>query len=641
MTVDLTRDHSTLILSPDVIDEYRLTEWANEFSLMTAGYRDRLDPGNPNSSQVAFNTVTLAILAEAKARVFAEKRREGGAADIHVGGEVRPNTPAFVNVISRVYASHGQRVHLRKELATTPIWYSSFGVFYEEFESGENLTASHSPYFKGGWKPLDSEGKQLTTEEPRLIEVVRELVRSRATIPLVDRNDPHIVSDFDVDHAYASYQRQVFGAHLFEHIRSARERGFKCRVTPLGGSMGATTRRLFHLLNVPVGTDGVIQYFLDEENERFHGVGEIDGHNYGADPSKKEICRNLGAADMLSGKQANAVFVWDPDGDRFNIITLAPAEWAERARQLGVDVEFLPDRSGAIVYFSPNQLYLLLIAHRIALLKASGDIDRMNWFVGISYPTSCALEEFLTAESIPVVRVPTGFKHMGDLCNHLERQAGRPASFESVTGQRTEIGVAPRVLFLCEESGGATMGAGTLMASKGGTRQMLCLREKDGFQVALLTLGLAADLHTRNVSFAQAYCDILERSPITHKFADRKDVLLYDEALIGDALRQAKAAGIVRRDRVVAFFRGLAERYAASASADAIDAEVRRHAPPDSRLPKIRSVAWIGDGTMIEMENARLIVRASGTDALLRYYIDATDNQLLEDIAALVVHLPT
>ena len=46
-----------------------------------------------------------------------------------------------------------------------------------------------------------------------------------------------------------------------------------------------------------------IAYFLDSEDSRFHRVGEIGDHNYGADVGKSEVCANTGAPDkLLRGK---------------------------------------------------------------------------------------------------------------------------------------------------------------------------------------------------------------------------------------------------------------------------------------------------------------------------------------------------
>src|ERR1051325_9286709 len=166
-----------LRLTDDVVGVYGLDAWAAGFSLMTAGCRDHIDPDDAASPDAPFNAVTVAIMAEARGRVF--RRKVTGAGHLHVGGEVRAHTQTFIQVAARVYAAQGYTVHLRRDVSTSPIWYSSFAVFHEEYEGGDNFTASHSPYFKLGWKVLDQDGKELLEEEPDLITEVQALVRER------------------------------------------------------------------------------------------------------------------------------------------------------------------------------------------------------------------------------------------------------------------------------------------------------------------------------------------------------------------------------------------------------------------------------------------------------------------------------
>ena len=217
-------------LSDDLVSEYSLDSWAKRFSLMTAGYRDQLDPDDAASPNVPINQVTIAILGEAKARVFKRKAIEGQILHVHIGGETRPHTQEFIHMLARVYAAHGFVVHLRSEINTTPIWYSSFGVFFEEFQSGDNLTASHSQYFKGGWKPMDSLGKQLVEEEEDIKSEIKSIVESRATLQLAPWSDENIRHDFDIDEAYVSYQNSVVDKQSIEEIKKAGGKGLRCAI---------------------------------------------------------------------------------------------------------------------------------------------------------------------------------------------------------------------------------------------------------------------------------------------------------------------------------------------------------------------------------------------------------------------------
>ena len=269
-------------------------------------------------------------------------------------------------------------------MQTTPIWYSSFGTFFEEYDSGDNFTASHSQYFKGGWKPMDFEGKQLLEEEGAIIAEVKSIVENHDTIKFAPFNSPLILNDFDVDEGYVAYLKTIINNNMFAEINKASGNGFRCAAYTLGGSMKATTEHLFSLLDISTGSDGIIQYYLGEEDSMYHKVGQINGKNYGVDPSKPEVFQNI-VQELLMNSKANIVFIWDPDGDRFNIVTIAPLSIKDKALEYGLMVETFPnDSNKCIIYFTPNQIYFMLATYRISSLKESKEIDKYNWFVGRS-----------------------------------------------------------------------------------------------------------------------------------------------------------------------------------------------------------------------------------------------------------------
>jgi phosphomannomutase len=96
-----------------------------------------------------------------------------------------------------------------------------------------------------------------------------------------------------------------------------------------------------------------------------------------------------------------------------------------------------------------------------------------------------------------------------------------------------------------------------------------------------------------------------------------------------------------RGDRVVAFFQTAAT---ALAEGQRGERDVRRQlsdANPkraDDALSPIDRAAAV-DGSLFEMRGARLVVRASGTDALIRYYIETTSRKRLDSLEHFVASL--
>jgi len=624
-------------LSEEIISSYSLLKWADSFSLMTAGYRDQLNPNDANDYSSPFNSLTVAIMGEAKARVF-ERLAQGEQGHVHIGGETRPFTQEFIAILSRIYAAHNFIVHLRPQIKTTPIWYSSFGVFYKGCQSGDNLTASHSPFFKGGWKPMDCAGKQLLTEESEIITEVRNIVRNRETIKLAPWElKDKILYDFDIDHAYVKYQQTVIVDESMNHIQKAMKKGFRCSICTVGGSMKATSERLFPLFGISTGKDGAIDYLYGNEDSQYHQLGEKDGKHYGPDPSKEAVYKNIGAQEILLNGERDIVFIWDPDGDRFNIITTTSAASAGRAQSLGLEVDTYSGSDKSIVYFKPNQLFFMLTAYRVSVLQETGLLNAYDWFVAPSISSSRSLSELVAKYNIPVAHVRVGFKYMGTLSEWLERRTDPNEPFINAVGEKIYIGKKPRALIMCEESGGAVFGGTEFLVNENGSEELIALREKDGMQFALMTLSLAAYLYNSKQSFADYYCDLIEKYSIRNRFFDRRDVTLYNESLTGSEREEAKSAGEYLRDKTMAYFKQLAEQASTGKHLNEICDDINsRIADTDRPLPKLKSIRIVGEGkllegTLLDFDDFWFLIRASGTDALLRYYIEGLNQ---EDIKA-------
>jgi phosphomannomutase len=627
----------SFVIDPELAVASGLTSWAAGFQLGTAGYRDLLDPDDLFNNDVPFNALNVAVLLEARAQLA----RQAGVRTLHVGGEVRPHTQEFIDLAARLYAAHGIGVRLRPfGERTTPIWLSSFGVFYEELDGGENFTASHSQSYKGGWKPMEAGGGQLLGMAGKIADRVRELAaiaaESGLEIRLSAADDPLIQRDFDPVAPYVDVLRQVVPAPLLAEIPTAAEQGFRAAYCVEGGSMGPTATRVFDALKIPVGPGQTVFFTHEEESNTYHGIGIVDGVNHGVDPGKWQVYKNVGAQELLLRKDCDVFFIWDPDGDRFNMVTTAPVAVAEAARDAGLEVDPL-DADRCLVFFKPNQIYYLLTALKIASLEAAGELGDYDWIVATTYPTSASIGEIATAfncqgsGSLATFRVPVGFKYFAALVEDLERQLADPsvtaAGASDVTGVETEFGPRPRFLIMAEESGGAAMGSAEPVTSRRGNRISLAPKEKDAMQIGVMSLCLAARLYREGSSFAEYYLRLLEEYDTRYRFYERQDITLFDEALQGDERESAKAAGNRLKEATVAFFASL-EGVDPSEAAKILGGLL----PESTTLPEIHRVFHAGDGTFIEFEEQWFELRASGTDAVLRFYMEGMDK---EQVAAL------
>jgi len=626
-----------IVLTAEVVREYRLGEWAARFQLGTAGYRDLENTNDLFDLEVPFNPLTMALLTEASTCLYQPGQT------IHLGGEVRPWTQEFINLAARIYAAHGIACRLRGEsdadgpILTTPIWMSSFGVFYEELAGGENFTASHSQNFKGGRKPMDGRGMQLLDQAARVEAEVRRIVQAvqagaPRVITLAPSNSPLIRADFDLSEPYACYVQGLVSPGLLELVRAEGAKGVHVAVSPEGGSMGRTSKILLESLGISTGPAGVVEYLHFQERSDYYGIGLLDGVNHGVDPGKWQIYKHIGAQQALLEGRAEVVFIWDPDGDRFNMVTTSPTVLSERARANGLEVDPGND-SRVVVYFKPNQIYFMLLAFRLEEYRRNGMLDAQPWLVMETYPTSRSLAELAERFGLPTFHTPVGFKHFGNACARLEEQLaqGRETlELADVRGRRHTFPGGSRILLMAEESGGAAMGGPELLHSRSGRRTMLALKEKDAFQIGLMALALASWLRRENLSFAEYYLACLDRYAIRYRFYERQDITLFDESLHGEARRQAMEAGNRKKDRIVAFFRGLADGLAdGTLTAGQVTRTLQAHCSDNYVFPPVQDVYWAGDGTLVEFDGLWWQLRASGTDAVLRYY---AEGQLREEV---------
>jgi len=158
------------------------------------------------------------------------------------------------------------------------------------------------------------------------------------------------------------------------------------------------------------------------------------------------------------------------------------------------------------------------------------------------------------------------------------------------------------------------------MKSKSGQRTSLAAKEKDAMQIGVMALCLAARLHRQERSWAAFYLDLLEQYDVTWRFYERRDITLFDEALKGTARDEAKEAGNRLKEATVATFASFEDRDPAEVTRDLLD-----RLPAGTELPTVQRCFHAGDGTFLELEGIWFELRASGTDAVLRYYMEGED----------------
>ena len=318
------------------------------------------------------------------------------------------------------------------------------------------------------------------------------------------------------------------------------------------------------------------------------------------------------------------------------MVTSAPRKFATRYKALGLELEYIDNEEKCIIYFTPNQIFFMLTAYRMATLKEKEQLEGYDWFIASSITTTRSLDELAQLDNIPVIHVKVGFKYWGELAGWIENRRDEKEFYIDALNKKVFLAKNPRLIIMCEESGGAIFGGTKLLANKETNREIVALCEKDGFQFGFLALSLSAYLSNRNISLAEYYCDLITKNRIKNRFFKRYDRILYDESLTGSKRQEAKNKGFKLRDQVIAFFRNLAIKHSEGATLTDIQKEINKRVPPENKLlPRPHHITIIGEGSLLEgtyMEFATFwcIIRVSGTDALIRYYFEGQDSEEIE-----------
>jgi len=154
------------------------------------------------------------------------------------------------------------------------------------------------------------------------------------------------------------------------------------------------------------------------------------------------------------------------------------------------------------------------------------------------------------------------------------------------------------------------------------------MKEKDGMQIALMNLSIMGKLFIERKSYAQLYIEKIEEYDIQYRYYYRIDKKLFDESLTGKAREDAREIGNRAKDFMVETFKSLAE----GKTMGQVNGELRKMTGNQIPIPEVKRIFWAGDGTYIDFGKFWFELRASGTDAVLRFYIEGKEKEVLEAV---------
>jgi len=329
-------------LTKEVIEKFQLERWLEEYEkeakVSTGGIRGPQNVLYYWDTRFPINQMGVALATLGKALVLKDEIKDR---EIHkiVSGEVRYNTKSYIELISRLQAALGIKIHFPFNQDITTVWMVSFLIFMLDYDGGEYVTSSHAVSSKTATKDLDNQGSQFLPEMSLAFVEKIKMIFNQAknndqgyTIKLSKRNDPKIVEDFDGYDMYAEYLKKgVASKTNIDLINKAQKKGLKIIYDNVGGCM---YRNLPPILS-KLGINDVYQWHNIKEDPFFHGLGKIwrdkKFFDLSCDTTLPEVVDTMGYEENLKTEEiGKIVLMTDPDADRLVIGQVEPRENAKK-----------------------------------------------------------------------------------------------------------------------------------------------------------------------------------------------------------------------------------------------------------------------------------------------------------------------
>ncbi|MFH1968665.1 MAG: hypothetical protein ABIJ84_04745 [bacterium] len=640
---DLSKTGETkFTLTKELIEDLKLEQWlANykkEAKVSTGGIRGAQNIIYYWDTRFPINQIGVALATLGKAMVL--KDEVLGEINKITAGEVRYNTQAYVDIISRIQANLGIHTHLPFNRQTVPVWMVSFLIFMLDYDGGEFVTSSHAISSKIATKDLDNQGSQFLPEMSlKFISKIEEVIKQAKENPegydivLSPADSEFIKQDFNGYDMYVDYLRKnVAKEENLSLIKKAEKNGFKITYDTVGGCMHKTMSPILEKL-------GILQAFEwrnKEEDPFFHGIGKIwkvnqktgekEFFDLSCDFCLIDVARSANFEKDLKDKPVgHVVLITDPDGDRLVMGQLESNSKIEFLEKLGID--YIDFENGKIfVVYHPTYSFFLVMDFYAKQLKKEGIFENHPRFIVTTTPSSKIWNEWAENKGIKVITTPVGMKEIATVTKKVEKQIlenpEKEVVIEDIFGSQINLGKQPRMIFGGEESGGMITGLEDFIESNQKKRKALSMREKSAGEASVIATALSAYLFENKKLISEYLEDIFKENNIKSESYIRDDIIYYNESEPDSVkLSQEKTEGEIKRDKTDTFYLSIALSLRGKKISIEQARNVLKEAIPDLDFSRLIAVEFTGDATYFQFTNNLFAqVRRSGTDAKMRGY---------------------
>lgn len=584
----------------------------------------------------------VSLIAQAYAQYFLSEPERPAAA--FVGYDARFLSREFGEIFTRVFAGNGLRVLRDQNGEPTPTPVTSFMALYGGLGGGIQITASHNPPNHNGVKSSTWYGGVDTDDvSDKIAAQVHALVEGGGEIKFAPLSSP-LVEEVDAKGIYGrEYLRATFPTEDLEPLREAMAQGAAFLFDGLHGVGGMAIRRYLEILLPDTDWRSAIHLLNEQPNPSIGGIEKPDPSDPGTLVLSGAIAHLQRHPEVLVSVTA------DMDADRIGTAVLIPESEVARARTFGL---FVTGFEGGVyaVRFTPNQIFTLIAYSRLLAATGKsgpelretvrrGEVDGSHYHLLTTIASSVLAEQLARTYGLHFHLTAVGFKNLGKLARQIDRS-----------------GKGEVILALMEESGGAQIGPFRPWNDQGDTIH----RDKDTCALALALFNLAAreKLHGRTV--LDFYLEMAEQFGSLAYF-ERLDAYLPNRAAAEDPeraeeanqVKQAMLERLVGLDapanrgtllqllgyepaRVEALPEEEIEEISLLVKTEGewktIHPTAARYRTPEGETVEFyRAGPYPHDGMRINVYDASgairhwTLVRASGTEALLRVYMEIVE----------------
>ena len=305
---------------------------------------------------------------------------------VAIAYDSRIKSKEFAESAAGVLAANGIKVYIYPELVPTPML--SFAVRRLNCSSGIIITASHNPSKYNGYKCYDPNGYQMTDEAAEKTYNYIQNIDMFTGVKTMDFDDAlaEDMVDFIEDWLYDEFYEKVLSCRINADV--IKKSGLKLIYTPLNGAGNKPVRKIFKKA-------GIKDVTVVKEQEKPDG-------NFPTCPYPNPEIRQAFecAIETAKGTDADLLLATDPDCDRVGI-----------AVRDGDDV----------VLMTGNEVGAMLCEYLLSNLKEQNKLPE-NPVVVKSLVTTPLIEAICKEYGAEVVDLLTGFKYIGELVTHMEKE---------------------------------------------------------------------------------------------------------------------------------------------------------------------------------------------------------------------------